>query len=348
MLNKYAVVIPTYEPTEGFYDVIKGIREKFQKVIIVNDGSGSEYDYKFEKVQALGVVYIYCEVNRGKGAALKEAFQYILDKQYADGVITADSDGQHTVSDIILCGEASAKNPDKLILGVRDFDQGNVPKKSEFGNKLTRTILKTFYHLNITDSQTGLRAFSVEVMKKIMLSKGDRFEYETNMLIDVKRDNIDILERKIETIYFENNEGTHFNPIRDSLKIYGIFLKYIASSISSFALDYLLFVVIFTLMNGFDFENVVSITVATISARIISSLFNYSVNKKLVFNDKSKNSIYRYFTLVIFSMLLSNLSVVLLSSVFGAVAAMKLIADGLIFLFNYQVQKYWVYRGGKG
>lgn len=347
MIDNYTVVIPTYEPSDDLYDVIKGIREHFSKVIIVNDGSSEKFDAIFNSLDSLDIIYLKYDENRGKGEALKTAFRYIDEHNYAEGVVTADSDGQHAVKDIIMCAKESMEHKGKLILGVRNFDQENVPKKSEFGNKLTRSILKLFYGIKITDSQTGLRAFSTDVMEVIAKSHGDRFEYETNMLIDAKKNKIQIVEKTIETIYFENNEGTHFNPIVDSLKIYGIFFKYILSSVSSFALDFLMFIIFLSILNKLNVESNIAIPTATVGARIISSLFNYTVNKEIVFKDKSKNSLYRYFSLVVFAMILSSVSVTILNNLFGAVVMMKIIADVAIFLMNYQIQKRWVYRETK-
>ena len=66
---------------------------------------------------------------------------------------------------------------------------------------------------------------SPEVAKKFLATTGERFEYETNTLIECKEQEIPIVEETIETIYIDNNSESHFNPIKDSIRIYKLMLK---------------------------------------------------------------------------------------------------------------------------
>lgn len=84
------------------------------------------------------------EVNKGKGRALKTAILAILKTlPEAKGIVTIDSDGQHTYEDTLKCIQAFLQYPDSLILGVRTFEE-SVPLRSRFGNVLTRDILDVF------------------------------------------------------------------------------------------------------------------------------------------------------------------------------------------------------------
>ena len=100
------------------------------------------------------------------------------------GVITVDSDGQHTVEDVVaLQNELNRQTAPALLLGMRDFDDLNAPFKSRYGNKITSGIFKLLYGIKLKDTQTGLRGIPKKYLLQYMDLDGERFEYEMNMLI---------------------------------------------------------------------------------------------------------------------------------------------------------------------
>lgn len=220
------IIIPAYEPDDRMTELLNTLSDNnLSPIIIVNDGSGSQFDYLYTQAEQLNATVLKHDVNRGKGAALKTAFSYCLNN-IPDmlGCVTADSDGQHTVKDICSCMDNLSSNPEALILGVRDFSGEGIPAKSQFGNNLTRKIFRKLYGKDISDTQTGLRGIPASFMKTLLDVSGDRFEYETRMLvsaIDCKRN---IIEIPIDTIYdSKENHSTHFRPVADSIRIYQIF-----------------------------------------------------------------------------------------------------------------------------
>ena len=222
------IIIPSYEPDERLIDLLDDFKEEgLTDVVLVDDGSGEEYQHLFDKARdEYGCVVLKHAVNQGKGRALKTAFNFCLN-EYPDmiGCITADSDGQHSVSCIKCCMDALVKNPGALILGVRDFSLENVPWKSRFGNTLTSFICKYLEGVSVSDTQTGLRGISTEFMKTCLNVEGERFEFETRMLIATKGV-CDIFEVPIETIYdSKENHQSHFNPVKDSIRVYKVFQK---------------------------------------------------------------------------------------------------------------------------
>ena len=336
------LVIPAYKPDKEIMDeFINKLTEKFKNILIIDDGSGEEYTDFFNKIAKLNITLLHHNVNKGKGRALKTGFSYILEN-YSNllGVVTADCDGQHCVEDIEKCVQKLLENPEKLVIGCRDFDEEQVPSRSKFGNKLTRGIFKVFLGLNITDTQSGLRAFSIDLMKKFLNIHGERYEYETNILIDCKTYDIEIEEVTIKTVYIENNEGSHFNPIKDSIRIYKLFFKYILSSLSSFLLDIILFSIF---VNIIQLDN--KIIIATIIARIISSTYNFLVNSKLVFKKQSNSSIIKYLTLVIIQMFISGFAVTFIAKQINInETVIKVIVDTFIFIANFFIQREWVFK----
>lgn len=348
-MNNVAVLIPSLEPKGDFVDFLKELKINFNNIIVVNDGSSKEYDNIFGQIESLDIPVIKNHINLGKGRALKYGINYILNT-YEDCrvIVTADSDGQHSAKDIEACAKEALENYDSLILGVRDFDKANVPKRSKFGNKITRNVFKLFVGLNITDTQTGLRAFSRDVAIKILDVAGERFDYETNMLIATKDKDIPIKEVPIETIYLNDNASSHFNPIKDSLNIYKVFFKYIFSAISSFVVDIVLFTVFYNILFGIIDSK--AILVSTVIARIISSIYNYIINAKLVFKKaSSKASVIKYYILVIIQMCVSAGLVYLVDNMltFLNVTVIKIIIDTIIFVVNFYIQREWIFKKNK-
>ena len=134
-----------------------------------------------------------------------------------------------------------------LVIGVRDFSRDDVPARSAFGNRTTALLFRLFFNLRVTDTQTGLRAVSRANMEVFRRLRGERYEYETNMLLECKRFGIAIEEIPIETVYIDDNSESHFNPFIDSLRIYALILKFMFSSMAATAIDYTLFMLLFTL-----------------------------------------------------------------------------------------------------
>ena len=281
------------------------------------------------------------------GRALKTAFNFCLQEfPGLVGVITADSDGQHTPDCILDCAEALIEHPDSLILGCRCFEGEDVPVRSEFGNKCTRVVMKYLTGITVSDTQTGLRGIPAAFMQQLLMVKGERFEFETNMLLETKTRKIPIVEVPIKTIYIEENKTSHFNPIKDSVRIYMIFGKFLFSSLSSSVVDLVLFSVFCFLLRDMDFQVVSYITAATVLARILSAFYNYSMNYKVVFQSETsvKQSLPRYIGLAVVQMSFSALLVNKLYPLFGGVEVLvKIPVDVLLFFLSFVIQREFVY-----
>ena len=339
-----SVVLPSYKPDEKLRGIVNGlINAGFEDIIVVDDGGGEEFNHYFDEVRELPQVTVLVhEINKGKGRALKTAMEYYIANRNGPGVVTADGDGQHVPADIKACAEKMLES-DSVVLGVRDFSKPDVPPRSKMGNRITSFMFLTACSLKISDTQTGLRAIPAKYLPVFVETKGERYEYETNMLLDFGKNNIPFSEVEIQTVYIDENATSHFDPIRDSIRIYKQILKYIVSSVSSFLIDIGLFFVLKLLFS--------SITLCTVIARIASSVFNYTFNKKLVFGSKGSTakSLIKYYALCIPQMLVSAALVTLMSSVMSANAAwlvtlIKLFIDTVLFICSYIIQKKWVFK----
>lgn len=355
-----AIIIPALDPGSELIEYVENlIAAGFDKIILVDDGSDDEHRKIFASLDVKKECSVIRHaINLGKGRGLKNAFNFFLNMEDVDdyyGVITADSDGQHKVEDVIRLSdklkEDTENNCSSLILGARDFDLSNVPFKSRFGNRTTRVMFRLLHGAKLKDTQTGLRGIPTAMMPAFIELYGERFEYETNMLIAAARSDMGISEIPIETVYENNNEGTHFNPIRDSWAIYkllfGTFFKYVMSSLSSFVIDILLFKLAMMLLKGVDVPATVSIPVATIVARIISSIYNYLINRKVVFNSSEKGvgSLIKYYALVVVQMCASAILVTVFYNLIGIPETIvKIVVDSLLFLVSFQIQKRLVFK----
>ncbi|MBO5057590.1 MAG: bifunctional glycosyltransferase family 2/GtrA family protein [Lachnospiraceae bacterium] len=348
------VIIPSYEPDEKLIKLLGDLRDEgFKHLLLVDDGSGEAYRHFFEQAKSdFDCDVMHHAVNLGKGRALKTAFNYVLQKfPDAPGCITADSDGQHSPECILACAEALLEHPDALIMGCRCFDKENVPARSEFGNKCTRVVMKYLAGVSVSDTQTGLRGIPAFFMKELLSVKGERFEFETNMLIETKADKIPIIEVPIQTIYIEENKTSHFNPIKDSIKIYMIFGKFLFSSLSSSVVDLVLFSMFCYLLKGRQWGSITYLTAATVFARVLSAIYNYSLNYKVVFQSKSSlpSTMARYFLLAVVQMSLSAFLVNKLYPLFGgAEVLVKIPVDVLLFFISFFIQREFVYSGSAG
>lgn len=212
---KTLIVIPALNPPMELIDYIEKLKNSgLDDILIVDDGSRKDFYTLFEQLNTkYGCQILKHAKNLGKGRALKNAFNYFLtmpNVEEFNGIVTADSDGQHRVEDVLSMVDTISNYPDSLILGCRDFDSENVPPKSKFGNKLTKLVFKLLYGRKITDTQTGLRGFPKAILCEMLEIPGERFEYETKMLIHTFDKTIPIQEITIETIYFDGNAETHF------------------------------------------------------------------------------------------------------------------------------------------
>ena len=191
-----------------------------------------------------------------------------------------------------------------------------------------------------------------------MKISGDRYEYEINMLINATKNKIKITEQLIDTVYINENSASHFNPIKDSIKIYKIlfmnFIKFSCSGIISFIVDWGLFVILSNYI--LDFLEISKLIVfSTIIARIISSIVNFILNKNLVFNIKDNKNIkltlIKYYILCILQMLVSACLVLIFTNILPiSKNIIKIIVDLLLFFISYKIQQNYIFiikRKGK-
>ena len=354
--DKLAVIIPSLDPDEKLLRTVESLEKVgFKNIILVNDGSKRENLKFFPSLDGYeGRVLLHHTENKGKGAALKTAFKYVLEtRPDFDGVITADGDGQHLAGDILACAEQMLET-ESVVLGCRDFSGEDVPKRSRFGNRTTSLVMRLFCGMKLSDTQTGLRAFPYKYLADMLEVKGERFEYETNMLISFKQKAIPYTEKKIETVYIEENKTSHFRPVRDSVRVYRFILSYCLSSVLSALVDEGAFFLFLKLINAGG----LTVLISTVFARIISSLTNFAINKNKVFSNKGSviKTLLKYYALAVPQMLVSAGLVYALSAIAKLIGIssndivltlIKVVVDTVLFFASFRIQQNWVFADKK-
>lgn len=356
-LSDIAVVIPSFNPDENLLGTIESLAAVgFRDFVLVNDGSDAQTKSWISAASELpGVTSLIHEHNRGKGAALKTAYESILARDVKPiGAIAVDSDGQHRAEDVLkvaqkLLTQASPENA--AVIGVRDFNSQSVPWKSKLGNSISSGLVGLLFGKWIKDTQTGLRAFGISELEEQVQVPGARYEYEMNALLKLLNRSVLLLQVPIATVYLdESNTRSHFRPVRDSLKVVSrilmSFAKFSLSSLSSAAFDIGLFTIIVNLAYQGD-PNAAQITIAVFVARVFSSLMNFFVNKKVVFSNKAshRKTMAKYFALAVANFSASSLGVIALDHLLnGHVVWAKIITDTLLFFASYLVQRKWVFK----
>lgn len=355
------VLIPSLSPDERLPAYVQElVGAGFELVLVVDDGSKEEYQPIFDRIAAWDHCHVlHHEVNKGKGAALRTGYAYLKEHTNLQGVITADSDGQHIVPDtVMLANELSDKK--EVLLGSRDFSKGSiqVPPKSRVGNRITTVVFRLFYGRYLPDTQTGLRAFNRDLMDFMLEIPGDRFEYEMNVLIHCALQKIEMRPLPINTIYHDENAGTHFHPIRDSWRIYklllGSFFRYSAASLISFLLDTgIVALLMYWLFKdqpairflGIDFA--AKALLAAPIARLISAPVNFLLNRNFVFQVKeSRGTAVRYITLAACSLVVTTLLFGYLDHFVNAAwlhIPLYILIQAAMYIINYRIQRAWVF-----
>lgn len=343
-MKNVSIIIPSLDPDEKLSGVIEAVRSVgFCDIILVDDGSKAENKKFFPSGD--DITLLTHEKNYGKGQALKTALKYVIENRPETiGVITCDGDGQHLAKDVLAVGKKMAECG-KFILGVRDFSLPDVPPKSRIGNRISSAALAICCGSYISDTQTGLRAIPASLLKPMSEIEGSRFEYETNVLLELRNMKAQYDEVKIETVYLNENKGTHFHPVKDTIRIFSQIIKYLISSLAAFATDIILFIICNKLL-------LLGVMLSTVIARIISSAVNFTLNKKVVFHShgNSIKALMKYYALAIPVMLISAFGVkglcLLLSVPDNSIiiTLIKVIVDFILFILNYNLQKKWIFK----
>ncbi len=336
------IIIPVYQPEPVLEELVEAVYKNGNFPIIVDDGSDEVYQKRFWVLSDIAIV-LHHKKNMGKGTAIKTALNYIKENTWSYDVVgIMDADGQHRPEDMERLIYKARSNRNSLILGVRQVDR-NMPMRSRFGNQITRRVFRLSSGVYVSDTQSGLRAFDRKLIDFFRKIPGKRYEYEIGVLHRWAKEKRDIVEIPIDTIYKDRGNSTsHFRAVRDSLRIYKELLKFIAVSLSSFCVDFALFL-IFLFIWG---ESERTVAVANILARGISATYNYTMNAHFVFRKETSNqSIAQYLILAAIVLLINNGLLGVYVLIIKNVMVSKIVTELTLFLISFFTQKFIIFKG---
>lgn len=333
------VLIPAYQPDARLPRLILELHraDPSTKIVVVNDGSGQKFSDIFEAAATAGAHVISYENNRGKGYALREGFTWIRDSASNphECVVTADADGQHTLTDIFRVGR-TCTDTGTSVLGVREF-VGHVPARSRIGNTATSALLWLATGWKLKDTQTGLRAFPLALLPALLEIQGDRYEYELRVLLHLAKFHHPVTQISIETIYEAGNPTSHFRPLQDSARIWAPLLKFAASSGIATIIDYVLVLLLNTVTGTLLFP--------VVAARLVSASVNFAMNRR-VFEATGvplRRSALRYAALAVAVVAGSYTMLAVLTGIGMPLWIAKIIADTTMYLVSYSAQSRYVF-----
>ncbi|WP_218813669.1 bifunctional glycosyltransferase family 2/GtrA family protein [Rickettsiella endosymbiont of Dermanyssus gallinae] len=336
------LLIPAYQPNKKLIQLVKTLRKlrPTQRIIVVDDGSDIKKSPIFSKLSEFNIELLRHPENQGKGQALKTGFKHWLETSAstASGIVTADADGQHLPRDILHISDVFMQNPSSLYLGVRQFTDASTPWRSRVGNKITKFVLRLFTNIPLQDTQTGLRAIPRKLMKALLHSKTSGYDFELEMLLAAKENQIPIQQTPISTVYLDGNSTSHFNPLLDSIKIYFVFIRFAAISLLSAAIDFIVF--------SFFYWIKKNIFLAVLLGRILSATFNFKLNHHLAFKSQNKllPAAIKYASLASFLGLIAYSLITFIHSFGINVYSSKIIAEIALFILSFTIQRLFIFN----
>ncbi len=216
-MNSYAVVIPAYNEAGTIRDVVQRSLQQNLPVIVVDDGSEDETRVQIED---LPITLLRNEPNAGKAAALWRGMQSAL-QNGAIGVITLDGDGQHRPEDIPRFIEAARDHPHQIIIGSRLHDRKTIPARRYYANRFANFWIAWASGMPMEDSQSGFRLYPAELLHGISLdvSRARSFVFESEIIIEAGWRGVGVHNIEIPAIYGEQLRPSHFQSVRDILRI---------------------------------------------------------------------------------------------------------------------------------
>lgn len=335
------VLIPAYRPGAALLRLVEelaGLAET-AGVIVVDDGSGPDYREIFRSLAGIeNVCLLRHIVNLGKGAALKTGLNYAACAFPENaGVVTADADGQHSAKDVLLVAAALAASPRHLVLGVRTFNK-TVPFRSRFGNALTRYIMRAVIGQKLSDTQTGLRGIPMDLVPELLKVRATGYDFELDMLVTCRQTARPVREVAVSTIYIDNNRASHFNPLLDSMRIYFVFLRFLAVSLTTAGIDNLVFILAMSFWPD--------VLTCQVASRLAAGTFQFTAGKHGVFHSKAHSAVAlpKYCLTVAISGALSYVLIrnIVAFTAVGVVPA-KLCAETILFFFSFVIQRDFVF-----
>jgi glycosyltransferase involved in cell wall biosynthesis len=218
--SQTVAVIPAYHDEKHIGDIVRRTGQQLDHVLVIDDGSN---DGTAQRARDVGAEVIVHNQNRGKGEAIKTGLRHCLAREVT-WVILLDSDGQHLPEEIerFLSAAASATQP-MLFVGNRMDNASAMPFIRRVVNRYMSRRISHLCGQRIPDSQCGFRMLHRQLIPEL-LGGGDRFDYDTEVLIIASRKRYRIEPVPITTVYSDQVSNIH--PVRDAFRFFKLMWRY--------------------------------------------------------------------------------------------------------------------------
>jgi glycosyltransferase involved in cell wall biosynthesis len=229
--SQTAAVIPAYQDERHIGDIVRRTHEQLDHVLVVDDGSS---DQTAQRAREAGAEVLVHNQNLGKGEAIKTGLRYWFDTQIK-WVILLDSDGQHLPEEIdrFLMVAASLRTPEPraktaatqstFFIGTRMANLTGMPFIRRVVNREMSRRISRVCGQEIPDTQCGFRMLHRQLIPEL-LGGGDRFDYDTEVLIIASRKGYKIESVPITTVY--SDQVSKIRPLRDAIRFLKLMWRY--------------------------------------------------------------------------------------------------------------------------
>lgn len=208
---KICAVIPAYNEEENIANVVRKTKEHVDSVIVVDDGSKDDTAHIAEMVGATVVSHL---VNMGKGFALETGIEKALEDG-SDILVTIDADNQHDPEDIPKLSNILINENLDIVFGSRSLD-GDMPIILKFGNWWLCKSAQLLFGTNVTDSQSGFKAFRRDAYEKLKWTSS-HYSVDSEIIMNTGRNKLRHKQIPIKTLYHCNHKGT---TVIDGIRIF--------------------------------------------------------------------------------------------------------------------------------
>lgn len=356
------VIIPFYRPAEkGFLDLITQICDKGYIPILINDASPDAALAPLKQPDPR-MVLLHHERHRGRGAAIRTGLAHIRDHllserqtQESESEASAPRDtayiavmatsSRFTLDDLECLLEAARRpeNQHRLTVGVHHPDRKR-SLLSRAWNGGVHLLFHALVHAHVPTDMTGLQAFSADFLPHLLELEGDHADYDLRLLRLFSKKGDGFFEVVLQGESPPARKNRHI--VLDTARLYQHLLRFTASSMFSFLLEYSLFCLLHYLLR--NELPLVGDLIASVAARIFGNGVNYTINCFFVFRRKpARNNILQFVGLTCLSIGLSTLALYLWKLTGLPVPVCKILADTSVFVVNYTVQKKLIFRKKK-
>lgn len=214
-LCKWLVVVPVYNHGGTLRQVVEQTLTIHPHVLVVDDGST---DGGADTLAGLPCEIVRHPANRGKGAAILSGAAFARERGMTH-IITLDADGQHDPADIPKFFPPITSEPTAIVVGARDFSVPNIPGSSRFGRKFSRFWLRVQTGCDVSDVQSGFRAYPVQVLEQLALGETG-YAFEVEVLVKAAWAGFPLRDIDISVYYPEPDKRvSHFDKLRDNVRI---------------------------------------------------------------------------------------------------------------------------------